>query len=434
MSSASGKPFDVTVIGGGAAGLAAGITAARCGVRTLLLEREDILGGNMTLALVHTICGLYEPDTSSARPLNPGFPAAFAEWLRKHDLAAPPENVGRVFVLPTYPHRLADPLETLCRGTPNLTLRTQSRFRTADFEPQYVKVTREPSGGGSPAVDRTALLVDTSGDAVSVGEGSEARVAEPARLQIPSLIFMVEGIERPLTEGYGGLAITRDVARAAGKEDLPADADSILVRPGGREGTAYITLNVPRPENVDFDPLDSDQVRSLEARARDHARAIVAFLRRNREGFENCSITRWPRRLGIRETRRLRTRYTLTREDLIAGRSFEDGVARSGWPVELWHDHRGASFEYSDGPADVPLRALIARSHPRLGAAGRCMGATHEALGALRVIGTALATGEALGAAAALAADRSTTLAGVEAMAVRERLASLNPIPEPDTP
>lgn len=434
MSSASDSRFDVTVIGGGPAGLAAGITAARCGARTLLLEREDILGGNMTLALVHTICGLYEPDSPSARHLNPGFPAAFAGWLRDHDLAAPPENVGRVFVLPTFPHRLGDPLEELCRNTPNLTLRPGSRFRSANFEPGHVEVTREPSGGGAPATHRTALLVDTSGDAVSAENGPGGRVADPDRLQIPSLIFMVEGIEPSLTEGYGNLSITRDVARAARKEDLPADADSILVRPGRGDGSAYVTLNVPRPEDEDFNPLDPEQVQSLEDRARDHARAIVAYLRRSREEFRDCSITRWPRRLGVRETRRLRTRYTLTREDLVAGRSFEDGVARSGWPVELWHDHRGASFEYPDGPADIPLRALIARDHPRLGAAGRCMGGTHEALGALRVIGTALATGEALGATAALAAGRSATLAGVEAGAVRERLASLDDTIRPESP
>jgi hypothetical protein len=72
----------------------------------------------------------------------------------------------------------------------------------------------------------------------------------------------------------------------------------------------------------------------------------------------------------------------------------------------------------------VPLGALVSRSHARLGAAGRCLSASHEALGALRVIGSALATGEALGVAAALAADAGTTLADVDPARVRARIAA----------
>src|SRR5208337_834850 len=89
-------------------------------------------------------------------------------------------------------------------------------------------------------------------------------------------------------------------------------------------------------------------------------------------------------------------------------------VALSSWPIELWEDYRRARFEYPQAPCGIPLGALVSHSHPRLGMAGRCLSASHEALGALRVIGTALATGEAIGVAAALAADRKTALSEVE--------------------
>ena len=71
----------------------------------------------------------------------------------------------------------------------------------------------------------------------------------------------------------------------------------------------------------------------------------------------------------------------------------------------------------------VPLDALVSRSHPRLGMAGRCLSASHEALGALRVIGTALATGEAIGVAAALAAAAGIGLAEVSPERVRAAIA-----------
>ena len=82
-------------------------------------------------------------------------------------------------------------------------------------------------------------------------------------------------------------------------------------------------------------------------------------------------------------------------------------------------------------PCSIPLGALVSRSHPRLGMAGRCLSASHEALGALRVIGSALATGEAVGIAAALAADAGIALAAVPARDVRAKILELAQRGEP---
>jgi len=89
---------------------------------------------------------------------------------------------------------------------------------------------------------------------------------------------------------------------------------------------------------------------------------------------------------------------------VLGGRRFDDGVARASWPIELWEEGRlGATYEYlDDGQTyDIPLRSLRVRDVKNLFVAGRCMSATHEALGSARVIGTCLATGEAVGRAAA---------------------------------
>jgi len=87
--------FDVAVVGGGSAGLAAAVSAARIGSRTLLVERSDLLGGNASLAYVHTICGLFAPaDAGDANWIHPGFPRRFALGLRDAGAAAAPERAA----------------------------------------------------------------------------------------------------------------------------------------------------------------------------------------------------------------------------------------------------------------------------------------------------------------------------------------------------
>src|SRR5262245_21225115 len=73
--------FDVVVVGGGPAGIAAAFSAGRLGVKTLLLERAGMLGGNVGNALVHTICGLYASDSDRPICVQRGFPQAFCDAL-----------------------------------------------------------------------------------------------------------------------------------------------------------------------------------------------------------------------------------------------------------------------------------------------------------------------------------------------------------------
>ena len=89
--SARPERFDVAVVGGGVAGIAAAISAAGSGAHTVLVERADALGGNVSQAFVHTICGLYlAAESGDAIPANPGFPQRFAAILRETGAAGDP--------------------------------------------------------------------------------------------------------------------------------------------------------------------------------------------------------------------------------------------------------------------------------------------------------------------------------------------------------
>jgi hypothetical protein len=421
--------FDVAVVGGGSAGLAAAISAARIGSRTLLVERSDLLGGNASLAFVHTICGLFAPaDAGDASWIHPGFPRRFALGLQSAGAAAAPERAGRVHVLPVWPPRLAAYADRLCAATPGLEVWRRTELVGASI-PQddsgRATLRLRPPAGVDVAVG-AQVVIDATGDAsVAALGGAECASASPAELQIPSFIFRLDGVDTSELAGFARLRVTHALAGAVRSGALPAGCDSVLVRRGEAPDEVYVTLNLPRPTDPPYAPLDPACLAELELRARRDALQIADFLRETRPAFEKCRILAWPQKVGVRETRRLKGLACVTREDVLEGRLRDDEVALSSWPIELWSDHRRARFEYPDAPCSVPLGALLSRSHPRLGAAGRCLSASHEALGALRVIGTALATGEAAGIAAALAADSHAALTEIEAHDVRQNILRL---------
>lgn len=418
--------FDVVVVGGGPAGIAAAVTASRGGARTLLLERTERLGGNAANAFVHTICGLYYSAEQGLRFAHPGFPRAFAEGLLAAGAAAPAERAGKVYVLPTSPPDLARYAEQLCARASGLEVWRQSTLVRAQVAPRANDSILEARSPGGVRRMRTNIVVDTSGDATA-GQlaGADVIQASPEELQCPSFIFRMDGVDTRVVRGFERLKLSHAAAGAVRFGALPLGCESILVRPGVAAGHVYVTLNISKGDAGAYDPLDEGCVRALEGRARSSAESIAQYLRESRAAFQKSRISCWPARLGIRETRRLCGRAELDRESIVAGDRRADEVALSTWPIELWHDHRRPHLEYPRAAASIPLDALVSRSHGRLGMAGRCLSATHEALGALRVIGTAMATGEAIGVAAALAADSGQMLHEVEPAAVRKRIADM---------
>jgi glycine/D-amino acid oxidase-like deaminating enzyme len=417
--------YDVAVVGGGSAGIAAALAASRRGARTLLLEASGVLGGNASHAWVHTICGLYHPASEGeAVPAHAGFPARFAEGLRAVGGARAPERAGRVWVLPTHPPAIPAYAEALCRAEHALTLMMRRALSGASFAAGqgWHELALEPGGerGNGDRV-RARVVVDASGDAaLAAALGAEIETAAPHELQIPSYIFRMTGVDTRDLEGFARLRVTHAVAGAARAGELPSGCESVLVRRGAESDEVYVTLNVPRP--ADYDPLDAQALAALEARARADAERLAAFLRRTREAFARSRVLAWPARIGVRESRRVCGRARVEREDVLGGRRRDDEVAISTWPIELWPDHRRARFEHPAAACSIPLGALVSRSHPRLAMAGRCLSASHSALGALRVIGTALATGEAAGTAAALAADRGSDLDAIAPDEIRAEI------------
>lgn len=105
--------------------------------------------------------------------------------------------------------------------------------------------------------------------------------------------------------------------------------------------------------------------------------------------------------------------YQLTAEDVLSARKFDDVIARGAYPIDIHNPHGKGTIlkRLPPGEAyDIPLRCLLPKGVEHLIVAGRCISGTHEAHSSYRVMPISMATGQAAGVCAALAARMRTAL------------------------
>lgn len=388
---------DVVVAGGGSAGVAAAVAAARLGVKTLLVERNGLLGGMASAALVHSICGLYRLPKGEAAPVlaNGGFAAEFSRRLLAEGGASGPVRMGRVEVLLQRPVEFAALCDALVRETPNLEVRLQSEIVGADVDSLSL------AWRGCTEKVSAKVFIDTTGDAVVAALRGAPCEMETARLQRPAYIFALGHVEPGKLGDDARLRIARQISQAVKAGALPASALGAHLRESAQVGEVFVTVDLEGGAN--YDPLDAACLSRLETEGREVAHRLATFLR-GVDGFAQSYIAAWPVRAGVRESRRIVGRYRLEAEDIERGMQFEDAVAWAAWPMELRETATGPRLRFptKEEPCGIPLRSLQARDDEALFMAGRCISCSHEAQASIRVIGTCLATGEAAGLAAAL--------------------------------
>ena len=171
---------------------------------------------------------------------------------------------------------------------------------------------------------------------------------------------------------------------------------------------------------------DVHDLTEAEIEGREQAAALIRFFRSDLPGFANCALLDTATQIGVRETSRVVGEYMLTLGDLQSGRRFDDVVALCGYPVDI-HDPSGAGGGTADATLtantyEVPYRVLVPRDLDDLLVAGRAVPATHEALGAIRVMPPSFAMGEAAGTAAALSLETDCSPRAVPVATLQERL------------
>lgn len=381
---------DVLVVGGGAAGIAAAVGAAREGADVLLVERLGFLGGMATAALVGTVCGSFLRGEAPVWASG-GFPRDFVEALADRSGTAP---VGWQHGLWFVPYEasafrdLADHVvaEAGARALLHATLLDLS----PDLSYRLLVWDRVVEG-------RCRTVVDTSGVGWACAAlGLPRSMHEP--FQAPAFVFGLGGL--PAAEPHAlRLFLMKELRSAVQRGVVPEDAAALSIVPGtlrdgGRALFKLGLLAVPGD-----DPSD---VSRLERRARAGQAQIVAFLR-GLPGWGGLHVTEQATQLGLRTGPRPVGRHVLTADEVLNGASFEDGVAVGAWPIERWGADARPVMRYAPEGAhyEIPARCLRVEGRDDVFFAGRGLSATEDAAASARVIGTCLGTGYAAGALAA---------------------------------
>lgn len=413
----------IVVVGGGSAGCAAAVSAARQGASVALVEKYGFPGGTAVMVL-DTFYGFYTPGSVERKVIG-GIPDEVVRGLDQWGVVLKrPNTYGAGAGLTYDPEVLKLVWDELLSGA-GVTLFLHTRFvdvMTVDGQPRGI-VVATPRG---PQLIRCEYVVDTSGD---------AEVA--ARMGAPFEDAGALGIAQSLTTTFKMINV--DIARAAAfpKQSLwdLMQAQSGKYRLPRKEGSAHLTphagvmvTNMTRVAGVDA--TDVAALSRAEREGRAQAFEYARFLKDNIPGYEKAVLGGLSTQIGVRETRRIRGEYWLTREDVLGARKFPDAIARCGAPIEEHNASSATRWEYlPDGQHyDIPYRCLLPREVEGVIVAGRCLSASHDAHASVRSIGQCLAMGQAAGVAAALAARQHCNLRAVDTSQLRAQLTQMGAI------
>jgi hypothetical protein len=396
------QSVDVVVAGGGPSGLAAAVAAARNGAEVLLVERYGYLGG---LGAGGLVIRLYET-------------VRYGYGLSK-------ELVERLSALG------GAELSTPASGTPQWVEGAQpSGAECWDIDPEILKYVADEMVSES-GVD---LLLHS----LVVGPVMEGSTVRGVILEGKSGRQVVLGKVVVDATGDGDVAAAAGASYGEDRHSWGVNLDCRIGNVDVDEATRFrdgnpelykelmerferevgkirwvktlhngVVWGGPPRYRWIVDALDTRDLTRVEVESRKIIIDGLGFLRENMPGFQDAFLLETANQLGIRETRRITGEYTLTKEDILGNKRFDDAVA----------DVQTLSF-------DIPYRCLVPKKVEGLLVAGRCISATHEALGAVRNIPPCLITGQAAGTAAALAAKKNVSPRELSTSVLRETLRS----------
>ena len=384
-----------------------------------VVEAAGCLGGAGTLRNVLTYCGLY---TLGERPLQAvgGVAELVLTKLREWGAVTPPQRHRGVFAV-FDPEAAKRALDEVCAEA-GVDVLLHAFVTGADREGDRVARVHYTDHSGEHSLAASAF-VDASGEAdLAWLAGAATRYGNSGAVNLGTLGTRFGGIALGADVSAEAVTAAIQAARARGVGGLSKERSVIARLPLSGDVVAYLA-------SEDYDARDARSMARAEASGRRQAWTYLAILR-SLPGWERAYLASTGPEFGTRESRHIDSTGQLTWRHVTEGRRSADCIALGAWGVE-WHDRTSfeSSFIYppDKGTYDIPLSCLCSADTANLFAAGRTVDGDQQAGASVRVMGTAFATGQAAGVAAAC----QVTHREVDPQAVRRILAGQGAVLDP---
>ena len=416
--------YDVIILGGGTAGCACAYNCGRLGLKTLLIEKENFLGGTMTGGLVVPVM------KSGNNQINTDFYNLLIQKMK--------EVNGQITYLgnPGWfdPIKLKDVLLKILKSV-NVEIifnacvthaETNNReILSVYFDTIYTNNNLNFNKVLSVYTE-AKYVVDATGN-LDFSKKINCNFLEN-KSEIPpvSLRFIMSGVDnnkfahwikeydddRDVTtveyignEAYFSTAYTWDSDKHWALTPLFEDAVSKNVLKNTDRNYFQIFSVAGAPQSVAFNcprllksydlSLESD-INKAKKEAKDAIERIAKFCNIYLPGFENAYVSNIAEILGIRAYRRIKGKYIYTIDDLRSGKKFENPAVISNYPVDIHSKDKNSSVLEMTGEYQLPIESLMSADYDNLYVAGRCLSADEMAQGALRVQSSCFSMGEAV--------------------------------------
>lgn len=408
---------DVLVLGSGPAGFAAAYAAAKNGAKVILVEQCGDVGGISTAGLMSHwtgTCGspLYHEILKRSADRNEG---ARKGVITKY---IDPEKLKTLY------------LEMLSEVGVQLMLYTFAMDAICDGN----KVQGATVVNKSGKINILAkVTIDASGDGdIAARAGAQFNLGRESdhKMQPATLMFKVGGVDYDKAVFLGSFEATYETdngeLQALAKQHIPYPAGHILTYRTTLPGV--VTCNMTNA--VDINGTYAEDLTRATLTCRKQMEDIIKYLRTVVPGYENCFIISSASLIGVRETRHFKGKYTLTEQDILEAKVFDDYVVKDAYFNFDVHNITGSGLDKTgvqkhfnqETGYTIPYGCLLPESIENLLLCGRNISGTHMAHSNFRAMPICVGTGEAAGTAAAIAVLENRNLTDISPEQIREKI------------
>ncbi len=386
--------YDLIVVGGGLSGCGAAISAARHGMRVLLIEKSGFLGGAAGNNYVNPFMPYHLMKDGKRELISAGIFEEILTGLKELDGFSDNEETFNEEILKLLLDRMT--------SKENIRVLFHSYLISASAENGTVKSVTVANKSGTQTYS-AEYFIDCTGDAdLAALSGCSYRVGRDSDnlCQPMTLCFRISGVDRDnvWNESQKIQKIYKEHLEN-GKISIPRQ--NVLMF--DHIDNSVMHFNSTRI--VKKNPLDAFEISEAVKMAREQAYELYMFLKNNSESFKNSILLSSAPQIGVRESRLIDGEYVLTQEDLISCTKFEDSIAAGNYDIDIHNPEGIGTSHYYFKPDEyytIPYRTLIPKGAKNLLVAGRCISGTHEAQASFRIMPICTTLGQAAGTAAAV--------------------------------